>query len=175
MSESAEDLMPQVYEELKRLASKKLAIERPGHTLQTTALVHEVYLRLTSSSSSQAWDHRGHFFGAAAEAMRRILIESARRKAARKHGGGEPLLPIDEALLVADHKSEDLIHLDEALADLERHSPEAAGLVKLRYFAGMSHGEAAETLNISRRAADRLWLLARTWLYREISGDQSAK
>jgi RNA polymerase sigma factor (TIGR02999 family) len=168
---AAEQLLPLVYDELRKLAAQRLAQEQPGQTLQPTALVHEAYLRLVGGSQPQDWDGRGHFFAAAAEAMRRILVESARRKSTAKRGG--KLRRIDvERLSVADGGREaELLALDDALAELARHDPQAAALVKLRYFAGLSHQEAADALGIGRRAADRLWALARAWLYQRLSED----
>lgn len=166
---AAEQLLPLVYEELRNLASAKLAQEKPGQTLQATALVHEAYLRLVDAEKVQHWNSRGHFFAAAAEAMRRILVEQARRKQADKHGGGRLRVDLPEDFATPDTRSADLVALDEALSRLERHHPDAARLVKLRYFAGLSHQEAAEALGISRGAADRLWALGRAWLFRELS------
>ena len=168
---ASEQLLPLVYDELRKLAAAKLSQEKPGHTLQPTALVHEAYLRLVGGDQLQDWDGRGHFFAAAAEAMRRILVESARRKSTAKRGG--KLRRIDvEHLSVADGGREaELLALDDALVELERHDLQAAALVKLRYFAGLSHQEAAEALRIGRRAADRLWALARAWLYQTLSED----
>ena len=171
---AAERLLPLVYEELRRLAAARLAQEAPGQTLQATALVHEAYLRLVASPSRQRgeepyWNSRGHFFAAAAEAMRRILVEQARRKKADKHGGGRQRVDLPEELPAPESPSDDLLALDEALSLLEQHAPDAARLVKLRYFAGQSHQEAAEALGISRGAADRLWALARAWLFRQIA------
>jgi RNA polymerase sigma factor (TIGR02999 family) len=165
---AAEQLLPLVYDELRRLAAQRLAQEKPGQTLQATALVHEAYLRLVGEDDQQAWDGRGHFFAAAAEAMRRILIENARRKAAVKHGGQARRVELDEALCVGEDVPDGLLALDEALADLERHDQNAARLVKLRYFAGLTHQQAAEMLGITRRAADRLWTLARAWLHQRL-------
>jgi RNA polymerase sigma factor (TIGR02999 family) len=168
---AAEQLLPLVYDELRRLAAHKMAQESSGQTLQATALVHEAYLRLVGGGEDQRWDGRGHLFAAAAEAMRRILVERARGKATVKRGGGRRQLNLDQLALAADDRPhEDLLALDEALAELERHDAQAAGLVKLRYFAGLSHQQAAEALGVSRRAADRLWALARAWLFRQISG-----
>ena len=162
------ELLPLVYDELRKLAAQKLAQEAPGQTLQPTALVHEAYLRLVDVKDPQRWEGRGHFFAAAAEAMRRILVERARRKGARKRGGGATRVDLaDAAPAGADH-SFDLLDLDEALGELERHDAQAAGLVKLRYFAGLSHQEAAEALGVGRRAADRLWRAARAWLYQRL-------
>jgi RNA polymerase sigma factor (TIGR02999 family) len=161
---AAEQLLPLVYDALRRLAAQRLAQEKPGQTLQATALVHEAYLRLVGSDPQQQWNGRGHFFAAAAEAMRRILVENARRKAALKHGGAQQRVAFDEALPVTEEPPEQLLALDEALAELEHHDGAAARLVKLRYFAGLRHQQAAEVLGITRRAADRLWALARAWL-----------
>jgi RNA polymerase sigma factor (TIGR02999 family) len=151
-----------VYAELRRLAAAHLAAEAPWHTLNATALVHEAYLRLVGPGHD-VFANRRHFFAAAAEAMRRILVEAARHKARLKRGGGRERVPLDDGLRVAESPDE-LLALDEALAELERHDPSAAELVKLRYFAGLSHQEAADALGIGRRAADRLWALARAWL-----------
>ena len=166
--QAADQLLPLVYDQLRTLAAHRLAHQTPGQTLQPTALVHEAYLRLVGDPAGDDWDSRGHFFAAAAEAMRRILVERARRKGARKHGGGATRVDLaDAAPAGADH-SFDLVDLDEALGELERHDAQAAGLVKLRYFAGLSHQEAAEALGVGRRAADRLWKLARAWLYHRL-------
>jgi RNA polymerase sigma factor (TIGR02999 family) len=166
---AAEQVLPLVYDELRRLAAQKLAQERPGQTLQATALVHEAYLRLVDVEQAQHWNSRGHFFAAAAEAMRRILVEQARRKQADKHGGGRLRVGLPEELAAPEARADDLVALDEALSRLERHDPDAARLVSLRYFAGLSHQEAAEALGISRGAADRLWALGRAWLFRQLS------
>jgi RNA polymerase sigma factor (TIGR02999 family) len=166
---AAEQLLPLVYDELRRLAAQRLAQEKPGQTLQATALVHEAYLRLVDVERVQRWDSRGHFFAAAAEAMRRILVDQARRKLAGKHGGGRLRVDLAPELAATAAPGDDLVALDEALGRLERHDPDAARLVKLRYFAGLSHQEAAEALGISRGAADRLWALGRAWLFRQLS------
>ena len=166
---AATQLWPLVYEELRKLAAQKLAQEKPGQTLQATALVHEAYLRLVDTDKAQHWNSRGHFFAAAAEAMRRILIEQARRKKTEKHGGGHLRVDLPDDFAGAESRVDDLDALDEALELLERHDADAARLVKLRYFAGLSHQEAAEALQISRGAADRLWALARAWLFRQLS------
>jgi RNA polymerase sigma factor (TIGR02999 family) len=166
---AAEQLLPLVYEELRQLAAQKLAQEKPGQTLQPTALVHEAYLRLVDVNLARHWNSRGHFFAAAAEAMRRILVDQARRKQADKHGGGRLRIDLPENLAAQGAASDDLVALDEALSRLERHDPDAARLVKLRYFAGLSHQDAAAALGISRGAADRLWALARAWLFRQLS------
>src|SRR5579871_6774362 len=169
--EAADQLLPLVYDELRRLAKAKLAQEKPGQTLQGTALVHEAYLRLVDRPSNQPWDGRGHFFAAAAEAMRRILVEQARGKATHKRKGHGRRLDLDDCAAIGDDRAEELIELNDALEQLEQEEPQAAQLVKLRYFAGLSHQEAAEMLGISRRAADRLWLLARTWLFQQTKHD----
>jgi RNA polymerase sigma factor (TIGR02999 family) len=166
---AAEHLLPLVYDELRRLAALRLAHESPGQTIQATALVHEAYLRLVGGDPARDWNGRAHFFGAAAEAMRRILVEQARRKKAGKHGGGLVRVALPDDLAEPDSRPDDLIALDEALTRLEQHDPEAARLVKLRHFAGLSHGEAAEARGISRGAADRLWALGRAWLFRQIA------
>jgi len=164
---AAAELLPLVYDELRKLATARLAAE-PGQTLQATALVHEAYLRLVGSGQPRDWNGRGHFFSAAAEAMRRILVDAVRRKQAGKHGGNLLRVDLPEGLAAAA-RSEDLIALDEALTRLEGHDPAAARLVKLRYFAGLSHQDAADALGVSRGAADRLWALARAWLLRQLS------
>ena len=173
---AAEQLLPLVYEELRQLAAQKLALEKPGQTLQATALVHEAYLRLVGKDDEQRWDSRGHFFAAAAEAMRRILVENARRKRAEKHGGGHIRHDVEDVQLSAADPREDLVALDEALTKLAQTDATAAKLVELRYFAGLTLGESAQALTISPRTADRLWAYARAWLHREIQGkdaDQS--
>jgi RNA polymerase sigma factor (TIGR02999 family) len=166
---AAEELLPLVYNELRRLASQKIAQEKPGQTLEATALVHEAYVRLVDVDRVQHWNSRGHFFAAAAEAMRRILVEQARRKRAVKHGGGLARVDLPGELADPEAPGHDLLALDEALGRLEGHDPDAARLVNLRYFAGLSHHEAAAVLGISRGAADRLWALARAWLFRQLS------
>ena len=165
---AADELLSAVYQELRRLASAKIAKERPGHTLQATALVHEAYLRLVNNEEAR-WDNRGHFFGAAAEAMRRILVEAARRKARIKHGGGRRRNELNEADYVEAPTSIDLLALDEALEKLSAEDPVKAELVKLRYFTGLTVAEAGEVLEISRATADRYWQYARAWLYHEVS------
>lgn len=170
-SGSAAALLPMVYEELRRLAAHRLSKESPGHTVQATALVHEAYLRLIGSKNSDRWENRGHFFAAAAEAMRRILVENARRKGRIKHGGEArrvELLDADAAFEPDDFAG--LLALDEALAEFARVAPEKAELVKLRYFAGLSEPEAAQLLNISRPTAARWWAYARAWLFDRIEG-----
>lgn len=165
---ASEQLLPLVYEELRKLAAAKMAREEPGQTLQATALVHEAYVRLVDGQEPQKWDSRRHFFVAAAESMRRILIDHARAKGAEKRGGSRQQIVFDSELAVADD-GQRVLDLYDALEVLEGHDAEAANLVKLRYFGGVTHAEAAELLGISRRQADRLWLVARTWLYRQIS------
>ena len=167
---AAADLLPLVYDELRKLAAARMAAEAPGHTLQPTALVHEAYLRLVGSLDEHRWDHRGHFFAAAAEAMRRILVEGARRKGSLKHGGGRGRADLDAAHLPAPERPDELLAVDEALADLARADPQAAELVKLRYFVGLSVADAAKVLNVSTRSAERLWTFARAWLRRRIEG-----
>jgi RNA polymerase sigma factor (TIGR02999 family) len=166
---AAEQLLPLVYDELRKLAAQKLAQEKPGQTLQATALVHEAYLRLVGVEKAQQWDSRGHFFAAAAEAMRRILVENARRKRRPKHGGDRKRLDLDAAAPVAEAPADDLVELDKALSRLETTDAPAARLVKLRYFAGLSMPQAAEALGISLRTAERNWTYARIWLHRELS------
>ncbi len=160
---AAEELLPVVYTELRRLAAHKLAQERPGQTLQATALVHEAWLRLTESGG-QTWKDRAHFFGAAAEAMRRILVEVARRKQARKRGGAGARVDLDGLEIAAPIPDERLLALDEALDALAREDPQAAELVKLRFFVGLPHREAAELLGQSHGKADQTWLFAKAWL-----------
>lgn len=167
---AANQLLPLVYEELRRLAAQKLAHENAGQTLQATALVHEAYLRLVGVGEEQHWQNRGHFFAAAAEAMRRILVENARRKRSRKHGGDLKRLDVEDLALEMPEPAEDLLALDEALTRLADKDPRKAELVKLRYFAGMTIEETAETLGISTATAKRWWIYTRAWLYREISG-----
>ena len=166
--QAANQLLPLVYDELRRLASQKLTQEKPGQTLQATALVHEAYMRLVDAEQPADWDSRGHFFAAAAEAMRRILVDHARRRTAQKHGGAARRVACHEGLAGADRPDEDLVALDEALGELERHDPQAAALVKFRYFSGLSHQQAAEALGMSRRAADRVWAVAKAWLYQRL-------
>jgi RNA polymerase sigma factor (TIGR02999 family) len=167
---AAAQLLPLVYNELRKLAAQKLAQEKPGQTLQPTALVHEAYLRLVEGDKPQPWDNRRHFFAAAAEAMRRILIEGARRKRTEKHGGHRQRIDLDDVALAADTRSPNLLDLDEALTRLAAAHPVKAQLVTLRYFAGLSVQEAADTLGIARATADRYWSYARSWLYCELGG-----
>ena len=171
---AAEQLLPLVYEELRTLAAHRLAQEAPGQTLQATALVHEAYLRLVDTDQPQDWDSRGHFFSAAAEAMRRIMIEAARRKRSEKHGGGRERVELSLDSLDAGQdvgRALDLLALDDALSKLETLDLPAAQLVKLRYFAGLTIPDAARLLGVSPRRADLLWSFARTWLFRELRDD----
>ena len=163
-------LLPLVYDELRRLAAERMAKEKPGQTLQPTALVHEVYLRLVGQGEERHWDSRGHFFAAAAEAMRRILIENARRKGRKKHGGDLARVDLAEADVACRMPPEELIALDEAMTRLEAEDPLKARLVRLRFFAGLSLEEAAEVLEVSAATAKRYWRYARAWLHREVSG-----
>jgi RNA polymerase sigma factor (TIGR02999 family) len=165
---AADQLLPLVYEELRKLAAQKLAQEQPGQTLQATALVHEAYLRLVGDSEESHWDNRRHFFAAAAEAMRRILVENARRKQAHKHGGGRQRLDLDGEAVVAPEPDVDVLALDVALNKLAEHDPIKAKLVELRYFAGLTGDQAAEVLSMSASSADRLWMYTRAWLRREL-------
>jgi RNA polymerase sigma factor (TIGR02999 family) len=168
---AANQLLPLVYNELRSLAAQKMAQEALGQTLEPTALVHEAYLRLVDRDEAQPWSSRGHFFAAAAEAMRRILIERARSKRRDKRGGGARRQDLQEDFLIAEDRLDELFAVHEALDELERHDAQAAALVKLRFFAGFEHQKAADALGLSRRAADRLWLLARTWLFRKLAED----
>jgi len=171
---AAEQLLPVVYDELRRLAAQKLSQEKPGQTLEATGLVHEAYLRLVGGDANRRWDNRGHFFAAAAEAMRRILVDNARRKLRDKHGGGMVRQDVDELQLTAPALGEDLLALDEALDKLAEHDRIKAELVKLRHFAGLSVDQAAEALGISAATADRYWAYARAWLRTEIAGDEAS-
>ena len=166
---AAAQLLPLVYEELRKLAAARLVEEQPGQTLQPTALVHEAYLRLVGEEDEPRWQNRGHFFAAAAEAMRRILVDVARRKSAVKHGGDRIREPLDD--IVAPEKCRELVSLDEALSKLAAQDPIKAKLVELRYFAGLTGDEAAKVLNISPATADRYWAFARAWLHSEVRGD----
>jgi RNA polymerase sigma factor (TIGR02999 family) len=171
---AAEQLLPLVYDELRRLAAQKLAQEKPGQTLQATALVHEAYLRLVDVETAQRWDSRGHFFAAAAEAMRRILVDHARRRRSQRRGGAakrHSLASLDPAIPAPD---EELLAVDEALEQLQKLDPPKAELVKLRYFAGMTIPEAAQALGISVPTANRYWAYARAWLHEELAGGDDA-
>ncbi len=171
---AAAELLPLVYDELRRLAAQRLAQERPGQTLEATALVHESYLRLVGDGRN-AWDGRGHFFAAAAEAMRRILVENARRKQRVKHGGGKNRIDLDAACSLVEPPSDDLLALDEALTRLAALNPARAEVVKLRFFAGLTMPEVARALGVSLPTAERYWAFARTWLYAELNGEGPAE
>lgn len=165
---AAEQLLPLVYDELRRLASARLASEKPGQTLQATALVHDAYLRLVNVEKAQHWESRGHFFGAAAEAMRRILVEQARRKSRLKRGGQLERRPLADVAGKAEFSADEMLALDEALAVFEAEAPEKARVVLLRFFAGMTHEEVAAAMGISAVTARRHWRYARAWLRREL-------
>jgi RNA polymerase sigma factor (TIGR02999 family) len=165
---AAEQLLPLVYEELRKLAAAKLAQEKPGQTLQATALVHEAYLRLVDVEQAQHWKSRGHFFAAAAEAMRRILVESARRHQAKKRGGGHERLDLAELAEFAREEPVDLVALDDALNQLQEQHPQKAQVVKLRFFAGCTLEETAQLVGISRATAQRHWAYARAWLFGQL-------
>ena len=167
-STAAERLLPLVYDELRWLAAQKMDLEGAGHTLQPTALVHEAYLRLVDVEKAQHWNSRGHFFGAAAEAMRRILVERARRKRRLKHGGGRREVEFPEAAAIGDDRPGLVLAVDEALNVLSKQDARAAELVKLRYFAGLTLPEAAVVLGVSTRTADRTWAYAKAWLYEQL-------
>jgi RNA polymerase sigma factor (TIGR02999 family) len=167
---AADQLLPLVYDELRKVAAQKIAQEKPGQTLQATALVHEAYVRLVDVDRAQHWNSRGHFFAAAAEAMRRILIDNAREKRALKRGGDRKRIPLEEVDPPAGTPPEDLLALDEALEQLTRLDPTAGQLVKLRYFAGLSVEQAATALNVATATAYRHWTFARAWLHSQLAG-----
>jgi RNA polymerase sigma factor (TIGR02999 family) len=171
--QAAERLLPLVYDELRKLAAAKLAHEKPGQTLQATALVHDAYLRLVDVKNAQQWDSRGHFFAAAAEAMRRILVENARRKGRYKHGGNRERVALDQLDPTAAMPTDDVLAINEALTNLEAEDSQAALLVKLRFFAGLSLTEDAEALGISRTSAYEQWSYARAWLRCALASDDS--
>jgi RNA polymerase sigma factor (TIGR02999 family) len=171
-SSAAEQLLPLVYDELRKLAAQKLAQENPGQTLQATALVHEAYLRLVNVADSPRWTGRGHFFAAAAEAMRRILVDQARRRHAAKRGGHSERVDLSESLIVAPDPAQDILALDDVLEQLARADPVAANLVKLRFFAGLNMTEAAQALDVSVRSAHEIWAYARSWLHRKMRPDE---
>ena len=173
--QAAADLLPLVYDELRKLAATRMAEEKPGQTLQPTALVHEAYLRLVGPSNAQHWDNRGHFFAAAAEAMRRILVDAARRKRRVKHGGDRRRIDLNADAAAAPELRDDLVELDEALTRLAAEDPQAARLVELRHFGGLTVPGAAQVLGISPRTADRVWAFARAWLHREITSGAGAQ
>jgi RNA polymerase sigma factor (TIGR02999 family) len=170
---AADQLLPLVYDELRKLAARKLAHEKAGQTLQATALVHEAYLRMVGAAADERWDHRGHFFAAAAEAMRRILVENARRKRSAKHGGGLVRQNLDDIQLAAPEICTDLLALDQALTKLAEKDPIKADLVMLRHFAGLTIEQAAQSLGISMTTANRYWAYARAWLHQEIISDET--
>ncbi len=167
------ELLPLVYDELRKLAAHRIAREQPGQTLQATALVHEAYLRLVDAKQPQSWDGRGHFFSAAAEAMRRILVDSARQRRRTKHGGEFRRVPFDSLELSIAEPPDDLLEIDEALTKLSKVHPDRAELIRLRFFAGLTNQEAAQALGISATTAERQWTYARAWLLREV-GSASA-
>jgi RNA polymerase sigma factor (TIGR02999 family) len=171
---AAEELLPVVYGELRRLAAARMAREEPGQTLQATALVHEAYLRLIGSSSPSRWNGRNHFFAAASEAMRRILVEKARRRRAIKRGAGAAHVQLDDVDPASPVKDEQVLEVSDALEQLALEDPTAAELVKLRFFAGLSGQEAAAALGLAERSATRTWAYARAWLYRQLNGSQAA-
>jgi RNA polymerase sigma factor (TIGR02999 family) len=165
---AAEQLLPIVYAELRKMAARRLAREQPGQTLQATALVHEAYVRLVDVDRAQQWNSRGHFFAAAAQAMRRILVERARARGSAKRGGGRERLKLDDLTVASSERPDELLALDEALTRLAAAEPQAAELVHLRYFAGQTMGDAAEMLGLSLRSAHRLWAYAKAWLLQEL-------
>jgi RNA polymerase sigma factor (TIGR02999 family) len=165
---AAEQLLPLVYDELRKLAASRMAQEQPGQTLQATALVHEAYVRLVDTDRAHQWNSRGHFFAAAAEAMRRILIDQARHKQSQRHGGGRKRLDVEHVEIAAPEPSFEVLALDEALERFERFDAAKARLVKLRYFTGMTIPQVAEALGISTNTADRWWSYARAWLHAEL-------
>ena len=173
-AQAAKELLPLVYDELRRLAAFKLAHETPGQTLQATALVHEAWLRL-GGQENQAWNGRSHFFGAAAEAMRRILIDNARRKRALRHGGGQQRMDVQEMEIAAEVKDDDLLEVDAALERFAAQDQQKAELVKLRYFTGLTINEAAEILGVSAPTAKRWWAYARAWLHKEIEDQKNGR
>ncbi len=173
-AKAIDKLLPLVYEELRLLAARKISQEPPGQTLQATALVHEAYLRLVDAEA-QNWDSRGHFFTAAAEAMRRILVENARRKKRLKRGGGRQRVDLNDATLSIEAPSDDIMALDEALTKLAEENGAVADVVKLRYFTGLSLEQISEIVGVSRRTVSSYWAYARAWLYREMAnGDTDA-
>jgi RNA polymerase sigma factor (TIGR02999 family) len=172
-SKASEELLPLVYDELRKLAAQKLAQERPGQTLQATALVHEAYLRLVDTEKVRRWESRGHFFAAAAEAMRRILVENARRKGRLKRGGGQKRIELDDPRLGYSEPLDEVLAVDEALEQLADEDPQAAQLVELRYFGGLPIEDAAEIVGISRSTAYEHWAYARAWLHRRLRGREA--
>jgi RNA polymerase sigma factor (TIGR02999 family) len=173
--QAAEQLLPLIYDELRRLAAARMKQESPGQTLQATALVHEAYLRLVDRETAQGWENLGHFFASAAEAMRRILVEQARRKGRLKRGRDWERVDLEEIEIPAQELGDDMVALDEALTKLAEKHPEKAELVKLRYFAGFTVPEAAQALGIFTTTADRYWTYARAWLFRELAPDDEGE
>lgn len=171
---AADQLLPLVYDELRRLAAAKLANEKPGQTLQATALVHDAYIRLVDAEKAQHWNSRAHFFGAAANAMRRLVIENARRKGRLKHGGAMHRVELDTGLHVSESPHWDLIALDEALGRLADQEPKKAELVTLRFFGGLSMAEAANVLGVSLATAERYWTFAKSWLFAELADSRQS-
>ena len=171
-TKAVDELLTLIYRQLRRLAAARLSQENPNVTLQVTDLVSEAYLRLLGKDSVQTWDDRSHFFGAASEAMRRILVDHARQKQSLKRGGNAQRLQLDDSFVADQNSSDEILAVHEALEELQKHDADAARIVKLRYFVGMRHTEVAQVMGISKRAADRLWLIARTWLYRRIGPDR---
>jgi RNA polymerase sigma factor (TIGR02999 family) len=165
---AAEELLPLVYDELRKLAAAKMAQEKPGQTLQATELVHEAWLRVVGSEEHKAWNSRGHFFGAAAEAMRRILVERARKKGRIRHGGELQRVDLEHVTLATEDADETVLAIHEALDKLARESPQKAEIVKLRYFTGLEHEEIAQALGMSEPTVRRHWAYARSWLYAEL-------
>jgi RNA polymerase sigma factor (TIGR02999 family) len=174
-SAASEQLLPLVYDELRKLAAARLAQEKPGQTLEATALVHEAYLKLVDVEQAQHWNSRGHFFGAAAEAMRRILINRARDKNRLKRGGSLQRIDLDKIEFALDTPDDDLLAIDEALTGLAKENENCAALVKLRFFAGLSLREAAAALGVSPSTADRYWAFARAWLFDALRSDEASK
>ena len=172
---AADQLLPLVYEELRKLAAVRMAQEKPGQTLQATALVHEAWLRLVDPTDQKMWNSRGHFFGAAAEAMRRILVDRARQKARVRHGGELERVDLEHVNLATEDKDETLLAMNEALDALARESPQKAEIVKLRYFTGMENQEIARALGISLSTVERSWAFARSWLHRELKKNSATR
>lgn len=169
--EASDQLLPLVYAELRQLARQRMATEAPGQTLQPTALVHEAYVRLVDTPHEQKWDSRGHFFAAAAEAMRRILVDRARKRQTKKHGGDLERIPFDEVDVGDDDRAHEVLAIHESLDELQHHDATSAELVKLRFFAGLGHQEAAEILGLTRREADRRWATARAWMFARLKDE----
>jgi RNA polymerase sigma factor (TIGR02999 family) len=171
---AAEELLPLVYEELRKLAAAKMAQEKPGQTLQTTALVHEAWLRLVGAEEQKVWNSRGHFFGAAAEAMRRILVDRARQKARVRHGGALERVDLEHVTIATEDSDDTVLAMNEALEKLALESPQKAEIVKLHYFTGLEYPEIARALGVSLSTVERGWAYARSWLYREMKKNLSS-